>query len=226
MSRLPKVGVNIEKIDKINFPEFADTFYLLKSKILSNNIKEDYVSNVPYDTLTTTDFNCFFSTRIEKKSLNSSYDFPWNQSNARRYIQLTENYVVIIIKFNTRPRTQIIVSDTTELKNPGYKLWVCNVHEISTNQYNQVGNFVVSFVWCEKGQQGSIKQNPQIRKNEENNIDSAQLTPSNWIFSDIDNFIQGDNLTNTINKIDSLRELSFLRTFMNQNVAKEIFGNL
>lgn len=116
-------------------PEQERAFTVLKTSI--SNYRDMTVDYLP-SKLLETDYKAFCKKSILKEALPHDFWWVWNQSNGKTERWLNDKIKVKIQKFNPRKKAGY------KERNTPYKLWVFNME-------NAAGEFLISFIWCEKG---------------------------------------------------------------------------
>lgn len=114
-------------------------------------LQQQLQTSVLSKKLFTTGFRAFYSFPITKKQLPTKEWLRWNQSNATKKVTKQQTTVTI-----TKYYSRLTFAETRRPQprlNPGYKLWIIQIHRHWIEQNGSVlfQSHMKSFVWCEVG---------------------------------------------------------------------------
>ena len=116
-------------------PEQETAFEVLRNNI--NKFTELHVAKLP-EQMVETNYMAFCTSCIYKEHLPKENWWHWNQSNSK-IERFFNNTRVVLQKFNTRKK-----NPSQEDRKISYKLWLYSI-------YNMDGQYIASFIWCERG---------------------------------------------------------------------------
>ena len=136
-------------------------------KVLQEHLpqwKEFLCDDITRRDICYTDFKAFTTQKISYSDLHHGTNWTWNQSNAKKKVNLENDLYAVVQKFNTRKKRKNIPSTGII-----FKLWIFTVYKHNDNSFFGI------FVWCEKGLPPVNSNNSNINNN---SLPHLNLTPS------------------------------------------------
>lgn len=203
MGRKPKITSKSTPLPLTPEQNIAYKYFL----ICFSNLLNLLVNHISHDDLVT-GFTAFTKYKLDRAQFRKP-DFYLNQSN-RRNVEIINcangiKYCVVFYKLAREKSKETEMSDDTK-----YKLWFFHIYDITAQTayaYDE-GDFLFSFLWCEKGKF----------------TDSRAGIPEKKATSNMDIKEEEVEVMDESCNYKTIKDLEFLRPFMNEGEANDIFG--